>query len=160
MAEAVDVTVEEMLESAGVTFSVRNHRPIQNAADAARETTYPLEETIKTLAFRIAPDRIVLAAFPGHRRLQYGQLARALGVSRSWLRPAAPEDVARLGMEPGGVAPVCTDNGVRIVFDSTVQAMGEVYCGSGRSDRTLVVHARDLLRLADAPVLADITAAE
>ncbi|MFF9163931.1 aminoacyl-tRNA deacylase [Streptomyces longwoodensis] len=147
---------DDVLRAAGVTFRVHTHPPVRTAEDVRRETGLSVADSVKTLVFTADDDRVFLVAFPGLARLGYGRLARAVGVPRSRLRPAGEEVLRSLGMEPGGVSPVCGAPGVTVVFDAAVPGMGTVYCGSGRADRSLEVAAADLLRLAGDPLVADV----
>ncbi|MFE6334288.1 aminoacyl-tRNA deacylase [Streptomyces sp. NPDC057798] len=148
-------TPDDVLRAAGVTFRVHTHPPVRTAEDVRRETGLSVADSVKTLVFT-ADDQIFLVAFPGLGRLGYGRLARAVGVPRSRLRPAGEDVLRSLGMEPGGVSPVCNAPGVTVVFDTAVTRMGTVYCGSGRADRSVEVEAADLLRLAGTPLVADV----
>jgi Cys-tRNA(Pro)/Cys-tRNA(Cys) deacylase len=148
----------DVLQAAGIPFSVEQHAAARTAADAQQMLGLASERTVKALVFEDPRGRLFIAAFPGHRRLHYGLLARTVDVARSKLRPAPPEALLRLGMEPGGVSPVCWDAATTIVFDASVPGMGAVYCGSGQAARTLLVDADDIVRLAVRSLVATIVA--
>lgn len=150
----------DVLEAAGIPYAVEQHPSAHTVADVQRQLGLSIERSVKALVFELSAGRLCIAAFPGNRRLHYGLLARALDVARSQLRPAAAEALLRLGMEPGGVCPVCSDAATTIVFDSAVPGMGPVYCGSGHAERTLQVDADDLVRLAGRSIVAPIVAEE
>lgn len=118
------------LENAGVAYELHHH-PAARRADELHLTGLDINSSAKTLAFRLPDDRIALAAIPGFRRLRYQLLAAAVGTSRSSLRPASADDLTRLGMEPGGVAPFTPADGVVVVIDSSLLTLGVVHCGSG-----------------------------
>jgi Cys-tRNA(Pro)/Cys-tRNA(Cys) deacylase len=88
--------------------------------------------------------------------VQYGAIARALGVSRSSLRQADEQRVIDLGMEPGGVSPICSDPDVVVVVDESVVGMGSVYCGGGTSTTTIAVDASAIVQVAVSPIVAAI----
>jgi Cys-tRNA(Pro)/Cys-tRNA(Cys) deacylase len=115
----------DVLKDSRLTHSVRQHVPIIGRDDAERELGLPTERLLKTMVFR-AGDTMVLAALQVHGRVSYGKLARAIGVSRSTLRPADAEDLRSVGMVPGGASPVCGVDGVVTVFDVAVPDMGLV----------------------------------
>ena len=138
-----------VLDRAGVSYRLHHHPPVRTEADL-HLTGLDVETSAKTLAFCLPDDRLVLAAIPGPARLRYGNLARVLGVPRSALRPAAPERLAALGMEPGGVGPVCDDPGVQLVLDSGLT--GSLFCGSGLPEVSVELRAADLARVS--PTLA------
>jgi Cys-tRNA(Pro)/Cys-tRNA(Cys) deacylase len=136
---------------------VTEHAPIRGFEDAVGQLHLPPERLLKTIVFRASAGGFVLAALAAARHLSYGGLARAAGVPRAQLRQATADDMGLLGMEPGGASPVCGAGGVTVVFDHDVSAMGRVYCGSGRADRTVEVEAGELLRLVR-PIVARISA--
>lgn len=147
-----------ILAAAGADFRVHHHPPVRTAEDIRSLTGFSIERSVKVMVFTTDEQQVVLAAFPGQARLRYGQLAAALGVRRKALTPAGTDVLRRMGMEPGGVSPVCADPDVTVVLDSAVPGMGRVFCGSGRADHTLEVAAADLVRLARNPVIYGISA--
>jgi Cys-tRNA(Pro)/Cys-tRNA(Cys) deacylase len=148
----------DVLSAAGVRFLVHAHPEIRTATDIEALDTFVVERSVKVLAFTVDGNRLVLAAIPGPARLQYGRLAAALGTRRALLKPADPARLAALGMQPGGVSPLCADPAVTIVFDTSIPGMGPVFCGSGSADRTLEVEAAEIVRLAPNAVIAEIAA--
>lgn len=144
-----------VLSCAGVAYRLHHHPPARTEAEL-HVTGLDIHSSAKTLAFHLDDGRIVLAAIPGPARLRYGNLARALGVSRSALRPATPEDLADLGMEPGGVSPICDDASVLRVLHHTLLDHRVLYCGSGSPEVTVEIAAADLAALSPATTLADL----
>ncbi|MFF7415378.1 aminoacyl-tRNA deacylase [Streptomyces lydicus] len=148
---------EDVLRKSGVPFTVLDHVPIVGQEDAETKLGLATEQLLKTMVFRTAGDGFVLAALPVTGRVNYGRLARAAGVSRAKLRQAEPGELSLLGMEPGGASPVCDLPDVVIVFDASVTAMGTVYCGSGRADRTVQIEAARLIELVN-PKIEELSA--
>jgi Cys-tRNA(Pro)/Cys-tRNA(Cys) deacylase len=146
-----------VLDRAGVNYRVVAHRPIRHQRDIEEHLTLPVERSVKTLVFQVADEQVILAVIPGPSRLNYRNLAEAVGLRRAQLRAAEPHVLTVLGMEPGGASPLCDRADVTTVFDSAVVDMGMVYCGSGHADRTLEVASGDLVRLARKAVVASIT---
>jgi Cys-tRNA(Pro)/Cys-tRNA(Cys) deacylase len=149
-----------VLRAAGVDFAVHRHPPIRTHADLEHLMAFPLERSVKTLVFSTPADRVVLVAIPGFARISYGSLARAIGVPRGQLEPAPASVLERLGMEPGGASPICRAEGLTVVFDAVVPEMGTVYTGSGKASYTIEVAADVLVRLVDAPVIAQVTSTQ
>lgn len=137
-------------------FRLRTHTARDTPREVCEELGVGLDETVKTLAFTVPGDRLVLAALPGHARLRYGPLARAAGVRRADLTPATPARLAVLGMEPGGVCPVTADEEAVVVLDASVPGMGRVHCGSGRRDSSVEIDAAELVALLPTARTADI----
>ncbi|MFT4296311.1 MAG: YbaK/EbsC family protein [Micropruina sp.] len=147
--------VLQTLDAAGESYRVHTHPPIRGEADL-HLTGLDWTTSVKTLAFGLPDGTVALVGVPGPSRVQYGAVARALGVSRSQLRPASADAVAALGMQPGGVSPVCADPGVVVLLDSSVPGMGSVYCGGGDPETTIELDAAALLRIAARPATADV----
>lgn len=146
----------DVLAARGVPFTLHEHPDIRVASDIREHTTMPIERSVKTLAFSVENDRLVLAAIPGLARISFGRFASALGVARSKLRPAGGEMLSEIGMRAGGVSPICARPDVTVVIDSAVPPMGQVFCGSGRSDRSVELDSGSLVHLSTSPVVADI----
>ena len=150
------MSVTEALDAAGIAYVVHTHPPIRGEADL-HLTRLDWETSVKTLAFELPDGRLALVAVPGPARVQYGAIARALGVSRSALRQADEHRVIALGMEPGGVSPICADPDVVVLVDESVVGMGTVYCGGGTSTTTIEIDADAIARVAVSPVIAAVT---
>jgi Cys-tRNA(Pro)/Cys-tRNA(Cys) deacylase len=145
----------ELLEDAGVRFTVHEHVPVATVAEILEALPFPAEEHVKTLAFDVE-GRVALAAVRGGDRIQYGKLARALGVARDRIAALPPERVrSELGLEPGGVCPLVDEPGVVVVVDRRVLDLPRAFCGSGRNDATLELAPADLVRASSA-VVADL----
>ena len=128
-------TPVEILEGAGVPFTVHEHAPVASVAEILAALPFPAEEHVKTLAFD-ADGRVVLAALRGSDRVAYGSLARALGVARDRLEALPPHRVRdELGLEPGGVCPLVDVEGVVVLVDARVLGLPRAFCGSGSQRR-------------------------
>jgi len=147
------------LRAAEVEFKLHHHPPARNF-DELHLTGLDVSTSAKTLAFTLADGRSVLAAIPGLAKLRYPKLAAALGVSRSALRPAAPETLAALGMAPGGVAPFTTDSQVVLVLERTLTEHPVLYCGGGSPELSVELSPTALLQAMPAAILADLCAEE
>ena len=148
--------VVEFLASRGVAVVAHRHPPVRHEADLHLTGLDPAA-SIKTLAFCLADDTLVLVGVPGPWRVRYAAIARALGVPRSQLRPASAERLAAVGLEPGGVSPICADPTAILLLDEVVPGMGRVYCGGGTPELTLELDSADLGRIAHRPLFAVIS---
>lgn len=149
-----------LLAAAGAAFNVHQHVEIRTGADIRTRTGFTeenIQNSLKTMAFTVGPDRLVLAVIPGPTRIRYGRLASVLGVPRSALKSADEASLQKLNMERGGVGPICDAPDVTVVFDATVPQMGTVLCGSGHPHCTVEAEAADIMRVPSNPVVADIT---
>jgi prolyl-tRNA editing enzyme YbaK/EbsC (Cys-tRNA(Pro) deacylase) len=137
--------MEALLQREGIPYTVHEHAPIHTLADIEANLPFPPERMLKTIAFE-AGERWVLVALHAYSSIDYGAVARALGIKRSELRPADPDRLnAALGFERGGVSPLAPD--ATVIFDSDAVSLGTVVCGAARNDRTLEVDIDALIRL-------------
>lgn len=143
---ATDATPEAILHKAGASFEVFDHPPIRTYEDIRNNLDLPAECLLKTMAFRTETG-FALASLPILSKVAYGALAKHLGTSRSRLRPADTDDLAELRMEVGGVSPLTDMSDTTVVFDTAVTSMTQVYCGSGRADRTIAIAVDELIRV-------------
>jgi Cys-tRNA(Pro)/Cys-tRNA(Cys) deacylase len=138
-------TPVEILRDAGVTHVVHAHVPVTTVAEIVEALPFPVGEHVKTLAVA-ADGRVALAALRGDDRLQFGKLARALGVARDRVEPLPAERVREeLGQEPGGVCPLVDRNDVAVLVDRRVLELDRCFCGSGRTDATIELAPADLV---------------
>jgi Cys-tRNA(Pro)/Cys-tRNA(Cys) deacylase len=153
---ALPSSLRDLLESHEIPYNLHAHPPLLTVRDIEAALTFPREQWVKALAFRIKGDGWVLAALQAHSRLDYRKLADALGIKRGQLEQPSPEALlGELGFEAGGVPPIPPHPGVRAVYDAPVTTLPTAYCGTGRSDLTLEISMPDLLRLVN-PLVADI----
>ncbi len=150
-------TPEEILLAAGVAFTVHEHDSVRTYAEGVARLPFPPGALVKTLALETGGE-LVLVSLRGGASLHFGKLARALGVGRSTLNAvsAAALDV-ELGFEVGGVSLLTDFPSARLV-DEAVLALGMVFTGSGRTDRTIELSAADLVRVSGA-TLAELVGA-
>ena len=145
-------TPEEILRAAGVAFVLHEHEPVRTYAEGVERLPFPPEAMVKTLAAETGGE-LVLAALRGGDRIHFGKLARALGVGRGTLNAVTPAALEQeLGFEVGAVSLLSDFPGARLV-DAAVVALGTVYTGAGRADRTLEVAAADLIAASGATVV-------
>jgi len=144
-----------ILREAGLAHRVHWHPAARNQAEL-HLTGLDVDTSAKTLAFSLTDTTLVLAAIPGRARLRYASLAKAVGVSRSSLRPAEPEALNAIGMAAGGVSPICTDPTVLLVVHEPLLTLDRLYCGSGIPEASIEVSPDVLRQLRPDLVLADL----
>jgi Cys-tRNA(Pro)/Cys-tRNA(Cys) deacylase len=142
-----------LLTAHGVRFRVHAHTVAVTVADAAARLPFPQDQFLKTVAFTAGGTGWILAALRAHDRVDYRKLAAAAGVRRADLRQPDPAEVAvALGMAAGGIGPFPLATATLVIVDNAATGMDTVYCGMGRSDRTLEIGLRDLIRVVHAHV--------
>lgn len=145
----------QRLNEAGVTYRIHEHAPSVTVLDAETHLDFPVNQVLKTVAFRIKSAGWVLAALCGYSQVDYKKLAVACGVSRDKLMRLTPAAVENeLGFELGGVCPLAMNAQTQVVIDSGALQHPLVFCGTGRRDRTLEIVPAELARIAGAQVAA------
>jgi Cys-tRNA(Pro)/Cys-tRNA(Cys) deacylase len=136
------------LAASGVIYTIHEHPPSITVQDADTNLWFPVERLVKTVAFRIKDGGFVLAALCGYSQVDYKKLAATLGVNRTKLMRMTPEEIeTELGYVLGGVAPFAPNDRTRVVLDEGVLACPTIYCGTGRTDRTLELAPQDLVHI-------------
>jgi len=138
-----------IVENSGIPFTIHEHRATRTVDEARHNLSFDVERIVKTVAFRIRSDQIVLAALRGTRRVNYSRLAKLLSVNRRDFSALSPDEVRELlEVEPGSVSPVTRSEGIMVLVDDDVlMILPTLYCGIGRADRTLEIAPADLVSL-------------
>jgi hypothetical protein len=90
-------SAEKLLKDAGVGFLTHRWRPFASFDQLlARQGTH---QVVKTVTVE-APDRLVLVALLAEDELDYGKLARTLGVDRDPITAAAPGRMVSAWLAP------------------------------------------------------------
>lgn len=145
----------ERLRHTSILYRIHEHAPSVTIQDADQNLWFPVDQLLKTIAFRIKNRGWVLAALCGYSQVDYKKLAAAVGVSRDKLMRLSPTEVAlELGYELGGVAPFAFNDQTRVVIDAGALTFPVIYCGVGRKDRTLEISPADLLRVTGGEAVA------
>ena len=139
------------LNNAGARYRQFQHEPLISAWELDETLPFALDNLLKTVAFRIKDEGLVLAGVQGFARIDYRALADVFGINRRQLRALGPEEVvAELAMEVGGVCPLPQSEGVAVVIDAAMAGLPTVICGSGLNTVTLEVETAALLTLSGA----------
>lgn len=156
MSEAYQKIVS-LLQINGIEHRIIEHEPMATGEDVGQGLPFPIEMLIKTLVYRIRDSFWVFVALKCEERLDFGKLARSLGIGRDKLEKPGKETVEmELGFPTGGIGPFPLCGDVILVIDKKVMDLERIYCGIGRTDRSLEIHPEDLLTLVS-PVIGDVT---
>jgi Cys-tRNA(Pro)/Cys-tRNA(Cys) deacylase len=141
-----------------VQYKIHEHAPSVTFQDAVDYLDFPLDRLLKTIAFRVKNGVWVLAVVQGADKVDYKKLAAHLGASRDKLVRLAPEQVVNeLCYKIGAVGPFPTNTETKVVFDSRTLMLGNVFCGTGRNDRTLEIDIHELVKISGgstAPIIS------
>jgi Cys-tRNA(Pro)/Cys-tRNA(Cys) deacylase len=148
MAYMIYENVLGLLAQENVGYKIHEHAPSVTFQDAKDYLDFPLDRLLKTIAFKVKNGPWVLAVVRGADKVDYKKLAAHLGTSRDKLVRLAPEEVvSELGYPIGAVGPFPTNTGTMVVFDSGTLTLGNVFCGTGRNDRTLEIDIHELVAI-------------
>lgn len=143
----------QRLAASGLAYRLHEHAPSITVADAETNLDFPIAQLLKTVAFRVKNGGWVLAALCGHVQVDYKKLAAACGVSRDKLMRLTPDEVLQeLGFELGGVCPFAPNGQTRVLIDAGALQHAQIFCGTGRTDRTLEMRPAYLVALTGATV--------
>jgi Cys-tRNA(Pro)/Cys-tRNA(Cys) deacylase len=150
----MDERIEALLQQRGVAYRTHRHEVVRTVAEAAERLPFPVEQFLKTIAFKTRDGRWLLVALRGLDRLDHRALAQATAIKRADLLQPSPDEVCKaLGYESGGICPIPLRDDVSAFVDEAALALGKVYCGSGRADCTLEIEVGDLVQAAGARVV-------
>ena len=146
-------TILTRLHQCGARFTIHQHARSITIQDADQTLWFPVEQLVKTIAFRVKGNGWALVGLCGYNQVDYKKLAIAVGISRDKLMRLTPEEVqAELGYQLGGVAPFAPNEQTTVLLDAGVLSWPAIYCGVGRNDRTLEIAPRDLVQIVGATV--------
>jgi Cys-tRNA(Pro)/Cys-tRNA(Cys) deacylase len=141
------------LANSGVAYRIHEHAPSVTIEDADTHLDFPVDQLLKTIAFRAKNRGWVLGALCGYAQIDYKRLSAAVGVSRDKLVRLSPQEVeSELGYQLGGVAPFAPNAQTQVLIDAGALGWQTVYCGTGRNDRTLEIAPRLLVGVTGAQV--------
>lgn len=160
-AYPVHTAIVELLNERGIHFTMHAHLAARTVQEAEDLLSFSAEHMLKTVVFKTRGGDWILAALRGQDTVDYARLAAALETKRSQLLRPTPEEItAELGVEAGGIGPILpTLPAATVLLDSNASDLDVVYCGAGRSDRTLEIRVIDLIYLTGAqiyPIAKDV----
>jgi Cys-tRNA(Pro)/Cys-tRNA(Cys) deacylase len=142
-------SAEKLLKESGVGFLTHRWRPFASFDELlARQGTH---QVVRTVAVEV-PDRLVLVALRAEDELDYGKLARTLGVDRDPLAAAAAGRIADLLGAVPGFETILTDADTARLVDERVLRLNKALVSSGRNDRLYELAPSDLVTVSGATV--------
>ncbi|MCE4605475.1 MAG: YbaK/EbsC family protein [Desulfurococcales archaeon] len=129
---------------------------VKTVEQAARLLNTTPDNIAKTIIL-IVEGKVYAAILRGDTRLDIGKMAGLLGVNKSSIRIAKPEEVEeKTGYNVGGVPPVPLPRHVKIVVDRKVLEKERLYAGGGDQYTLMELDPRELVEKIDV-VIADIS---
>jgi Cys-tRNA(Pro)/Cys-tRNA(Cys) deacylase len=146
---------DKLLKEAGVGFLTHRWRPFASFGGLLRRQG--THQIVKTVAVQVPGDRLVLVALRAEDDLDYGKLARLLGVDRDPITPAGSGRIADLLDVDPGFETVLTDADIARFVDERGLRLNKALVSSGRNDRVYELAPADLVAVSCATV-ADLAA--
>jgi prolyl-tRNA editing enzyme YbaK/EbsC (Cys-tRNA(Pro) deacylase) len=145
--------VADALKKAGVLGSIREFSSsTKTSADAAAALSCDIAAIASTLVF-IADGEPVVVIKSGAHRVDVVHLARQLGVND--VRQANAKEVRTITGQPiGGVAPVGWPTRPRVVIDSSLEPLGEIWSAAGTPNAVFPTTFAELRRVTGASAVA------
>ena len=145
--------VLKLLNGNGILFKIYEHESVMTMKDVETNLPFPIENLLKTLVFKIKNSYWVLAVVKGRDKIDYRSLADALKINlKDLTMPKVDEIESQLGFQIGGICPIPTQDGIKVIFDKKILDIKNVYCGVGRNDRSLEIELKDLLKVSNAEI--------
>ena len=145
-----------LLEENDARFRIIEH-PAEGRSELVAEIRGTRPEQGAKALFCRSVGTFVLAVLPGNRKLDFKKVADAVGKRKAGL--ATPEEAMReTGCVIGAIPPFSFSPNIRLVADpALIESHEEIAFNAGRLDRSMVLNARDYVRIAQ-PLLRPISA--
>ena len=136
--------VEEAARALGLTIEVRRFpEGTKTAADAARAVGCEVSQIVKSLVL-VADGEPFLALTSGAHRADTGRLAALVGASE--VRRASPEEArSATGFAIGGTPPFGHPEPLRVLVDTDLLSLPEVWAAAGTPDAVFRIAPDQLL---------------
>jgi Ala-tRNA(Pro) deacylase len=145
--------LKEFLDSNGVRYEVRSHRPAFTAQEVAAAEHVPGREVAKVVMVRDGSEYL-MAVLPAPHHVDLARLGKAAG--RSNLSLATEGEFARLfpACEPGAMPPFGNLYGVPVWVDESLGRDEEIVFNAGNHEQTVRMSYADFARLVQPKVVA------
>jgi Ala-tRNA(Pro) deacylase len=153
---AILTKLKEFLDTNGVRYEVRSHRPAFTAQEVAEAEHIPGREMAKVVMVRDGDDYL-MAVLPAPDHLDLDRLGKAAG--RDELRLATEREFARLfpGCEPGAMPPFGNLYALPVWVDESLARDDEIAFNAGNHQQTVHMKYADFARLVQ-PRIASLRA--
>lgn len=144
------------LAELGIPHRVFRHAGVVTTLEqAALERGQRPGQVVRSIVFRIGPERFVMALVAGPRQISWKKLRSHMGQAR--LTMASAEEVLQVtGYVIGTVSPFRLSQPMGILLDSRVLEEAEISIGSGAANTGIILTSKDLLRALPEAQLVDL----
>jgi len=100
--------------------------------------------------------RLFLIGIPASKKLDFRKLSKALKLPRSTLSMATYSQVEDIsGFSVGSIPPFGHPKNIPVILDNSLEALNEVWCGTGKTTESLRLTVSELKELCT-PTFADL----
>lgn len=146
----------EQLEKANIKYTVHTHEEIPTVNVAKEKVDFNITKCFKTLAFKYE-EKFLFVSLLAEDKLKYSKLCSNFRIKRSSLNKANSKELEeKCGYESGGIAPISISKDIIVIFDKKINNQDNIFCGSGRRDKTLEIKANDITNM-ERVMLLDIS---
>lgn len=142
--------LKQRLEEQNADFRMIEHPPEGKSKNVAQIRGTSEDQGAKAMLCKSKhdPNVLVLAVFPGNKRLDFHKVASAMGIKKATL--ASPEEATlETGCQIGAIPPFTFSSRIHLLVDpALVEEHDEIAFNAGRLDRSMVLNTEDYLRIA------------
>ena len=142
--------LKQLLEEQNADFRVIEHPPEGKSQNVAQIRGTFEEQGAKAMLCKSKhdPNVLVLAVLSGNKRLDFQNVASAVGIKKATL--ASPEEATlETGCQIGAIPPFTFSPRIQLLVDpALVEEHDEIAFNAGRLDRSIVLNTDDYLRIA------------
>lgn len=141
--------IRDLLDKDGVKYKFIEHEPVKTSQESAKVRGTQLGDGAKAMIVKSLEysNKYKMVVIPADMQLDLDKVAKHFGEK---YKIASPEEVEKLiGIQVGGVPPFGRVLGLDLFFDESMWEKETSAFNCGRRDRSIVMAAKDLIRLAE-----------
>lgn len=141
------------------TQRIKAHEPVRTMEDVQQILEIGPERMIKSILIcsksgeedQVQSHNLFLVGVTADRKVDFGEIARYLRVHRSEVSMATQLQVEEItGFEIGSIPPFGLPRNIPIILDASINSLGEVWCGTGKSTESIRLTLNELKVLTNA----------
>jgi Ala-tRNA(Pro) deacylase len=150
----IDEEIVAFLNQNGVTYELREHEPVFTAPQMAQYLGTSEQRIAKSMVVKQSDGGYVLVVLPGRLKIDFGRLAKVLGVEKASLAPVSEaEKIARCSV--GSVHPFGNLVNLKTYFDRHMLTLDYVYFNPGSHTKSIKISTDALVHLVK-PTLVEL----
>lgn len=139
------------LRDQGFLVKVIEHEPIITIDDVVRVLQIPTDQMAKTILLFNKEMGLIAIVLPGMNRIDYGKVSKILDVPRKSIGLADRHVLKTFDLNSGDMCPFY-EFFSKVIVDTILLDQQTVFCGSGDSQRTIVIDPKDMVKATRATI--------